>query len=230
MPYVSKSCQWMDSSLYNFLFPLSISQMLTQLERLIFNFNPLQKDLLLWGFFPHCGQLFSFSICFFIWTLLMWPCCFSVWLQVSLQELLNLLDEFCSDLTEGQKDRILRNNHAPTRSVNTDIMIEEWELNSCPDWANIIVSLGSWYSLAHPHLPLLALQGCCPWSGKETKLMQWGWRWAEGHREQVCWESGLAASSSPHRNCFVAKLNIYCFISNTWKAWLRHQMALFLWT
>lgn len=106
--------------------------------------TPCKKIYCCEVFFPHCGQLFSFSICFFIWTLLMWPCCFSVWLQVSLQELLNLLDEFCSDLTEGQKDRILRNNHAPTRSVNTDIMIEEWELNSCPDWANIIVSLGSW--------------------------------------------------------------------------------------
>lgn len=105
------------------------------------------------------------------------------WLQVPFQELLNLLDEFCSNLMEGQKGRILRNNHALTRSVNTDIMIEEWELNSCPDWANIIVSLGSWYSLAHLHLLLLALQGCCPWSGKETKLMQWGWRWAEWHRK-----------------------------------------------
>lgn len=152
------------------------------------------------------------------------------WLQDPLQEVLNLLDEFCSNLMEGQEGRILRNNHAPTRSVNTDIMTEEWELNSCPDWANIIVSLGSWYSLAHPHLLLFILQGCCPWSGKETKLMQWGWRWAEAYREQVCWESGLAASSFPHRNCFVAKLNLDCFVSNTWKAWLRHQMALFLWT
>lgn len=64
------------------LFSLSISQVLTQPERLnpIFNFTLLQKDFNCCEVRPP-QPLDNFLV-------------FSVWLQVPLQELLNLLDEF----------------------------------------------------------------------------------------------------------------------------------------
>lgn len=218
----------MDGTLSHFLFSLAVSQVLAQLESLNhFEGHPLPKRFsLIPPPPPPRSRLYFFQPVF--------PheyCLFgNPGFQSGCKSPCNSFWTFLTNFTQiWLKGSSLRNNHVPTRSVNSNSTPEEQELNSCPHWANIIVSLGSWYSLANPHLLRLALRDCWPWCGEEMKLMQRGRRWAEGYREQVCWKSDLAASSSPHRNYFVAKLNLYCFISNMSKAWLQLQMALFLW-
>lgn len=59
---------------------------------------------------------------------------------------------FCQAWWKGS---CFRNNYLPRRFVNTDSIPEEKEIILFFQWENIIIVLGSWYTLANLYLPLL---------------------------------------------------------------------------